>query len=392
MKTEDFCKKYCVERKGTSTLKWDSLVENFGDADLTPLWVADMEFRAPDGVVEAIKKRADHGDFGYGIAPDSYYEAFATWQKEQHGMTVARSEVRFFTGVVGALFTLMNAYTQPEDSVVICPPVYYPFYDAILNTGRKTALCELDNNDGIYTLDPVKFEKVVTESHAKMFILCSPHNPIGRVWTEAELDKLFDICKRHGVLVVSDEIHQDFTSGVRKFVPSCVVCGGKYKDIIITLNSASKTFNLAGLIHSNTIIQNPELLKIYDAHVHTIGMPEANVFGLIAMEAAWRTGGEWLTGLKAVICENYNYAKTELTKQAPKIIITPLEGTYLMWIDLRAYVDPDTVCEFVTKKCRIAVDVGEWFSVNAKGFIRMNLATNPKYIHLAVKNILSNIQ
>lgn len=391
MKTEDFCKKYCVERKGTGSLKWDSLVENFGDADLTPLWVADMEFRSPDGVVEAIKKRADHGAFGYGTIPDGYYEAFIAWQKNQHGMTVEKSEIRFFTGVVGALFTLVSAFTEPNDSVVICPPVYYPFYDAVLNTGRQTALCELDNNGGVYTLDFAKFEKTIVDSSAKMFILCSPHNPVGRVWTEDELTKMFDICARHNVLIISDEIHQDFTGDVRKFIPSCVVGGGKYKDNIITLNSASKTFNLAGLIHSNTIIQNPELMKTYDAYVHTIGMPEANVFGLVAMEAAWSTGAEWISDLRAVIRENFEYVRSELEKRAPKVIVTPLEGTYLMWIDLRGYVEPDQVSEFITKKCRLALDVGEWFCVNGKGFIRMNLATNPKYVHLAVENIIKNL-
>lgn len=394
MTNEQFCEKFCTERRGTGTLKWDSLEEIFGDAELTPLWVADMEFKSPDAVVDAIKKRAEHGAFGYGMVENGYYEAFAAWQKNHHGMTVTKDEIRFCTGVVGALYTLVSAFTQTNDAVVICPPVYYPFYDAVLNTGRTLALCELDNNGGVYTLDFAKFEKTIADSKAKMFILCSPHNPIGRVWTTDELEKMFEICARHDVLIISDEIHQDFTYpdfGITKFTPSNVVCGTKYKDRIITVNSASKTFNLAGLIHSHTIIQNPALMKTYDAHVKTIGQPEANLFGLVAMEAAYRGGAEWLKGLQSVIRSNFDFVKTELAAKAPGIIVTPLEGTYLMWLDLRACVDPEEVSDFMQKKCHLAVDVGEWFSVNAKGFIRINLATNPKYVHLAIKNIVANL-
>lgn len=391
MGTKEFCEAFCVERKGTGSLKWDSLVENFGDAELTPLWVADMEFRSPNGVVEAIKKRADHGAFGYGMVQDGYFEAFAAWQKNHHGVTVDRKAVRFGTGVVGSLYTLVSAFTEPNDSVIICPPVYYPFYDAVLNTGRQTALCELDNQDGRYFLDFDKFEKTIVSSKAKMFILCSPHNPMSRVWTEEELDRMFDICQRHGVLILSDEIHQDFAGWSTKFTAASIVKGGKYRDNLITVNSASKTFNLAGLIHSHVIIESPALMQTYDNYIKTIGMPEANVFGLVAMEAAWRTGDEWLDNLKAVILENYEFVKSEMGKKAPKVVVTPLEGTYLMWIDLRAYLNPEEVCEFITKKCRLALDVGEWFSVNGKGFVRMNLATDPKYVHLAVKNILANL-
>lgn len=391
MTTEEFCKAYCVERKGTGTLKWDSLSEVFGDPDLTPLWVADMEFKAPAGVVDAIIKRAEHGAFGYGMVKESYYQAFSNWQKEQHGMTVGKEELRFFTGVVGALYTLVSAYTEPEDSVLICPPVYYPFYDAVLNTGRTLALCELDNHAGHYELDFDKFEKTIVENHSKMFILCSPHNPIGRVWTSEELEKMFAICDRHGVLIISDEIHQDFTAPGHKFIPASIVGSSKYLNRLITVNSASKTFNLAGLIHSHTLIWDAELRKTYDAYIKTIGMPEANVFGLTAMEAAYRTGAEWITDLKKVIYENFDYVKAQMAERAPKVVVTPLEGTYLMWLDLRGYLDPDAVCDFMMKKCRLAVDVGEWFSVNAKGFIRINLATNPKYVHQAVESIISNI-
>lgn len=391
MTTAEFCGANCVERRGTNTLKWDSLKEIFGDADLTPLWVADMEFKSPPGVIEALKSRVDHGAFGYGKVPDSYYEAFNEWQQKNHGMTVEKDEVRFYTGVVGALYALVNTFTQPKDAAIICPPVYYPFYDAILNTGRTLVTCELDNNDGIYSLDFEKFEKDIKDNNVKLFILCSPHNPVSRVWTEAELDKMMDICRRNNVLVISDEIHQDFAHKGNKFIPAAVLGGGKYKDMLITVNSASKTFNLAGLIHSHTLIHNPDMRQKYDDYIKTIGQPEANLFGLVAMEAAYRTGGQWIADLKATIYENYEHVKSEFGEKLPKVIITPLEGTYLMWLDMRAYLDPDQVEEFMRDKCRLAVDVGEWFSVNGKGFIRINLATNPKYVKLAVNNIITNL-
>lgn len=392
MNLEKFCKEYCVERKGTSSLKWDSLDEVFGDADLTPLWVADMEFKAPTAVIEAIKKRADHGAFGYGKVEDSYYEAFSAWQKKHHSMDVTKEDIRFYTGVVGALYAMVNTYTEKDDSVIICPPVYYPFYDAVLNTGRQLVTCELDNTDGYYTLDLAKFEKEIANNKVKMFILCSPHNPVSRVWTVQELEGMFEICLKHGVLVVSDEIHQDFTySEEHKFVPASVIKDGMYKDMLLTLNSGSKTFNLAGLIHSHTIIFDEKLREKYDAYIRTIGQPEANIFGLTGMEAAFRYGEEWLENIKGVIRQNYDYVCNEFAAKAPKVIVTDLEGTYLTWIDLRAYVEPEKVSEFMQKKCRLAVDVGEWFSVNAHGFIRINLATNPKYVKLAIESILQNI-
>jgi cystathionine beta-lyase len=392
-KTEEFCNAFCVERRGTGTLKWDSLEEIFGDNNLTPLWVADMEFKTVPQVIQALKKRADHGVFGYGKVEDAYFDAFFSWQKKHHGIELKKEELRFYTGVVGSLYTLVNAYTKPGDAVAICTPVYYPFSDSIINTGRKIAECELDNTKGIYTIDFDKFEKTIVDTGAKLFILCSPHNPVGRVWTTEELTRIFEICRAHNLIVISDEIHQDFISPGYVFTSSSVLGGGTYKDMLITVNSGSKTFNLAGLIHSHTIIYNEKLRDIYDAYIKTIGQAEANVMGLTAMEAAFRYGEEWLSGLKAVIQENYESLKTEFASRAPGVIISPLEGTYLVWIDLRAYIEPAKTAEFVQKKCGLAVDVGEWFiDRGGEGFIRMNLATFPKYVKLAVNSIIGNLR
>ena len=392
MDFEKYCRENCVERKGTGTLKWDSLEEIFGDADLLPMWVADMEIRCPQSVLDAMAKRVSHGVFGYGKVEDSYYEAFFAWQKKHHNMDIAKENVRFATGVVGSLYAAVRAYTKEEESVIICSPVYYPFYDAVLNSGRKLVTVELDNNDGYYTLDYEKFEKEIEDNDVKLFILCSPHNPVCRVWTEGELEKIFDICRRHGVLVVSDEIHQDFVFGDNKFVSSSNLKGGAYKDMLILLNSGSKTFNLAGLIHSHVIIYDEKLMETYDKYIQSIGSPEANVMGLVGMEAAYRGGEEWFEDVKALICHNYDYMKGEFARELPKIVVTPLEGTYLSWIDLRAYIDGTKVEEFVQKKCRLACDVGEWFSYTGHGFIRINLATDTKYIKTAVESLIKNLK
>ncbi len=392
MDFEKFCKENCVERRGTGTLKWDSLQDIFGDADLLALWVADMEIQSPPSVREALTKRVEHGVFGYGRVEDHYYDAFFAWQKKRHGIELAKNNVRFATGVVGSLYTAVRTYTKENASVVICPPVYYPFYDAILNTGRNLVTCELDNHEGHYTLDLEKFEKAITENQVEMFILCSPHNPVCRVWTEDELDGVLGICQKHNVLVLADEIHQDFAYDTNPFVSTALVKGGKYKDILIILNAASKTFNLAGLIHSHVIIYDEKLMEKYDAYIKSVGSAEANLMGLTAVEAAYRGGEEWFDNVKALIRHNYDYMKQEFAKELPKIVVTPLEGTYLSWIDLRGYLPGKEVEEFIQKKCRLACDVGEWFSFTGHGFIRINLATDTKNIRTAVERIITNIK
>lgn len=392
MDFEKFCQENCVERRGTGTLKWDSLQDIFGDPDLLALWVADMEIQSPPSVREALQKRVEHGVFGYGRVEDHYYEAFFNWMKKRHGVELKKEYIRFATGVVGSLYTAVRTFTSPEASIIITPPVYYPFYDAILNTGRKLVTCDLDNNGGHYTLDLEKFEKAIQENKVEMFIFCTPHNPVCRVWTMEELEGILEVCKRNNVLVLADEIHQDFAYEGHPFISTANVKDGKYRDNLIILNAASKTFNLAGLIHSHVVIFNDKLMEKYDAYIKTVGSPEANLMGLIAVEAAYRGGEEYFDQVKALICHNYNYMKETFAKELPKIVVTPLEGTYLSWIDLRGYLPGEKVEEFIQKKCRLACDVGEWFSFTGHGFIRINQATHTKNIKTAVERIVTNIK
>ncbi|MBU3198120.1 pyridoxal phosphate-dependent aminotransferase [Clostridium estertheticum] len=391
MEIKQFCARYSMDRVGTNSLKWDALDKRYGDKNLIPMWVADMEFKAPEVVVNAMKQRIEHGIFGYSYVPDSYYNSFINWERNQHNYEVDKKWIRFSTGVVVSLYWFVNAFTKFGDSVIILTPVYYPFHDAVKDTGRKLVTSELINVNGVYTIDFEDFERNIIENDVKLFIQCSPHNPVGRVWTEKELDKILSICKRYNVLVVSDEIHQDIIIGENVQIPAAIVSGAKYADNIITVTAPSKTFNLAGLLNCNIIISNEEVMERYDAYSKTINKTEVNIMGLTAAEAAYNYGEEWLKSLLEVIKHNYNHVKERLGDKAPKIIITPLEGTYLIWVDLRGYIEPNETKTFIQEKCRLAVDYGEWFGENCKGFIRLNMATNPKYVEKAVDNIINNI-
>ncbi|MBX4263712.1 MalY/PatB family protein [Clostridium estertheticum] len=391
MEIKQFCARYLMDRVGTNSLKWDALDKRYGDKNLIPMWVADMEFKAPEVVVNAMKKRIEHGIFGYSYVPDSYYNSFINWERNQHNYEVDKKWIRFSTGVVVSLYWFVNAFTKFGDSVIILTPVYYPFHDAVKDTGRRLITSELINVNGVYTIDFEDFERNIMENDVKLFIQCSPHNPVGRVWTEKELDKILSICKRYNVLVVSDEIHQDIIIGENVQIPAAIVSGAKYADNIITVTAPSKTFNLAGLLNCNIIISNEKVMARYDAYSKTINKTEVNIMGLTAAEAAYNYGEEWLKSLLGVIKHNYNHVKERLGDKAPKIIITPLEGTYLIWLDLRGYIGPNETKTFIQDKCRLAVDYGEWFGESCKGFIRLNMATNPKYVEKAVDNIIKNI-
>ena len=261
MQKEKFLKEYLVERKGTYSLKWDALDKRFGNANLTSMWVADMEIKAPKEVIEALKERCEHGVFGYSYVSDEYYNSVINWLKEKHNYEIKKEWLRFTNGVVTAIYCFVNIFTKVDDAVLILTPVYYPFHNAVKDNNRKLITCDLKNTDGYFTIDYEEVEKKIVENNVKLFIQCSPHNPAGRVWKEEELAKILEICKKHNVLVISDEIHQDITMKGYKHIPSAIVANGKYADNLITVSAASKTFNLAGLIHSNIIISNDELRK-----------------------------------------------------------------------------------------------------------------------------------
>lgn len=389
MQKEKFLKEYLVERKGTYSLKWDALDKRFGNADLISMWVADMEIKAPKEVIEALKERCEHGVFGYSYVSDEYYNSVINWLKEKHNYEIKKEWLRFTNGVVTAIYCFVNIFTKVDDAILILTPVYYPFHNAVKDNNRKLITCDLKNIDGYFTIDYDEVEKKIVENNVKLFIQCSPHNPAGRVWKEEELAKILEICKKHNVLVISDEIHQDIIMKGYKHIPSAIVANGKYADNLITVSAASKTFNLAGLIHSNIIISNAELRKKYDDEIKKINQTEISILGMLATQVAYEKGSEWLENVKEIIEDNFNYLKTELNKHIPEITITNLEGTYLVFLDLRKIIPIDKVKEFIQDKCNLAIDFGEWFGASFKGFIRINLATDPEIVKKAVENIIT---
>lgn len=393
MTNEEFVTKYLVDRHNTDCNKWDAeLEEKYGTRDLISMWIADMEFRTPDAVIEALTKRVQHGVYGYADIPESYYKALSDWMESRYDLPIPKDWVRFCTGCVTAIAWMLQAFTKVGDHCMILTPVYYPFHNVITYNGRELVKVDLncDENDN-FTLNYEAIEQAIVDNDVKLLLQCSPHNPAGRVWTEEELDKLFAICRRHNVLVVSDEIHQDLCLYGHKFVPALAVAGGKYRDMVVTLNAASKTFNLAGLLHSHIIIADEKLRAQYDLFARGMNRNANNIMGLVATEAGYTQGKEWLESLIHVIEDNYTYMKNELAAKAPKVKVVPLEGTYLAMLDLRPCMAKEEVKDFILHDCKIAVDYGEQFGENFMGFVRLNLATDPALVHQAVANIVEQL-
>lgn len=395
MTTEEFLNQYLVDRHNSRCMKWDSLKSKYGREDLVSMWIADMEFKTPEPVIEAITKRAQAGVFGYSNDWPEYYDALSNWMETRFQFPIKKEWVRFCTGCVTAIAWSIWAFTKPKDACLILTPVYYPFHNVVTYNDRELVKVDLDYNNetGHFTMNYEAIEKAIVDNKVKLFIQCSPHNPAGRVWSEDELDKVLSICKKHGVIVVSDEIHQDFViDKERHFVPAAVVKNGKYRDIVVTLNAASKTFNLAALIHSHIIITDEKMRAQYDLFARGMNRTELNILAMEAVQAAYTYGAEWLDALLNVIRDNLAYLKARLQKEAPEIVVTDLEGTYLVMLDLRKYIGTENVSDFIVNECRLAVDYGEQFGDNYEGFIRLNLATDPDLVKQAVDNLVAAIQ
>lgn len=379
------------DRLGTDCNKWDGCEEKFGDEHLLPLWVADMDFEAPSCVKQALKEYVDFGVFGYYQIPNRYYEAFINWEKTYHDYDVKKEWIRFAPGVVPAFNWLIHILTNEQDGVLITPPVYYPFKDAVVNNNRTLVESPLMRLEDHYELDYEDFERKIKEQNVKLFIFCTPHNPVGRVWKKEEIVKVLDICKKYGVYVIADEIHQDIImDGYQKVTAAAT---GNYDEIMVTLTAATKTFNLAGCQNSIVVIPNESLRKRYDDYLTRLRITRGNAFGYIAVQSAYEGGRKWLDEVLNIIEENYHLMKSILEEKLPKVWIPKLEGTYLMWIDLGAYVSADEIESVIQKDCGLAVDYGSWFGGEAYGtFIRVNLATREENIRLAAEKIVEALE
>ena len=376
-----------IDRRNTDSVKYD-LVEKLGKpADVLPLWVADMDFRTAPGIVERLSADAAFGIYGYSEGGEDYFRAVSGWYRECFGWQVEKEWLVQTPGVVFAINIAVRALTEEGDAVIIQQPVYYPFSAAIRNNGRKLINSGLVLRDGHYEIDFEDFEKKIVENNVKLFILCSPHNPVGRVWTEEELRRIGGICLAHGVKVVSDEIHSDFVyEGYRHHVFTTV--DPAFEAISIVCTAPSKTFNLAGLQVSNIFIPDQQMREAFQKQMQLIGYGGINLIGLHACQAAYETGREWLEELKVYLKGNLDFVREYLKKNLPMIKLIEPEGTYLIWLDCRELGLPEEELEhLIVQEAKLWLDAGAVFGESGEGFERINIACPRAVVREAMERL-----
>lgn len=379
-------------RKNTNAIKYDLAVARGKPADVLPLWVADMDFPTAPAILEALHEKVNHGIFGYSVPGEDFYETVKNWQKTEHDFDIARHWVVTTPGVVFAIACAIKAFTREGEAVIIQTPVYYPFKNMILANNRKLVTSSLFEKDGKWQIDFDDFEKKIVENDVKLFILCSPHNPVGRVWTREELTRLSEICLKHNVIVFADEIHNDFVFEPNKHIVfSTISKEAAWNSVIST--SASKTFNLAGLQFSVNFIQNPALKKKFHDERDKTGYDEPSLMGFVATQAAYEHGKDWLTALKKHLVENLDFVRNFVKENLPKVRLIEPEGTYLLWLDFSAYGYSDSELDnLIVNKAKVWLDRGTMFGCEGEGYQRINIATPRPILEEALKRIEKNLK
>lgn len=363
-----------INRKNTNSIKYDFAVERGKPDDVLPLWVADMDFRTPDVVIEALMESAKHGIFGYSDSKEAYFNAISNWYNERFDWQVEQSWLVKTPGIVYAIAIAIRALTKEGDAIIIQQPVYYPFSNAVTNNNRKLVNNSLVYKDGKYTIDFIDFEEKIKENKVKMFILCSPHNPVGRVWTKEELIQLGDICVKYGVIVVSDEIHGDFVLGNNKhYVFTSLKPAYLGNTIICT--APSKTFNLAGLQTSNIFIANKDMRDKFEQEIEVSGHSHINTMGLVACQAAYEHGAQWVDALNNYLTQNIDFIRNFLLERLPEIKLVEPEGTYLIWLDFNKLgLSEAELDDLIINKAKLWLNSGAIFGKDGAGFQRVNIA------------------
>ena len=363
-----------IDRSNTSCLKYDFALDRGYPQGIQPFWVADMDFRTPDAVIQELVKRSQHGIFGY-TDPDTQYKAtLQKWFAQHHSWQVEGKELTITPGVVFALATAVRAFTQPGEAVLIQQPVYYPFSEVIRTNNRQLINSPLVYENGSYHIDFADFEEKIKANNVKLFILCSPHNPVGRVWSQEELIRMAEICLAHGVIIVSDEIHHEFVRPGHKHTVLASI-SEEIAQNTVTCTAPSKTFNLAGLQVSNIFIKNDSLRRRFRDEVAAVGYSQPNSLGLFACQAAYAHGEQWLTELKAYLDSNYQKAKALLAEKMPKVHLVEPQGTYLIWLDFRAYnLSDEKLDDIIIHQANLWLDSGHIFGPDGSGFQRINTA------------------
>ena len=359
-----------IPRRGTNSYKWDSA----GDADVLPMWVADMDFRTAPPVVEALRKRVEHGIFGYVRVPDAYYAAVTNWFARRHDWQIEKEWIIYTTGVVPALSAVIKALTVPGDKVMVQTPVYNCFFSSIRNNGCGMIANPLIYRNGTYQIDFADLEQKAADPSVKVLLLCNPHNPAGRVWTKQELTRIGDICIRNNVWVVADEIHCELVFPGHTYIPFASI-SQEFLMHSVTCTSPSKAFNLAGLQIANIISADTDIRTKIDKAININEVCDVNPFGVEALMAAYNDGEEWLEELKQYLFANYNYLRVYFEEYLPEFPVATLEGTYLVWADCSVLnQSSDETVKTLLEKEKLWVNEGSLYGEAGEGFIRINIA------------------
>ncbi|UOO37299.1 pyridoxal phosphate-dependent aminotransferase [Oscillospiraceae bacterium CM] len=376
-----------IDRKNTDSIKHDFAVRRGLPEDVLPLWVADMDFRSPPGVIDALISKSRHGIFGYSDSSRDYFDVLHDWFSDRFGWDVHESWLIKTPGIVYAIAQAIRALTRENDAVLIQEPVYYPFRNVIERNKRRVVVNELAYYNGVYTIDFEDFERKIVSENVRLFILCSPHNPVGRVWTAAELCRLGELCHQHGVIVISDEIHADFVyTGHRHSVFAALK--PEFADFTVTCTAPTKTFNLAGLQISNIFVSNKAIKAAIANEIDKSGYSQVNVMGLVACRAAYKDGAPWLSDLLGYLTGNLDYLRHFLHQKLPQLRLVEPEGTYLCWLDCRALGLDDTALEkLIVHQAKLWLDGGTMFGRGGSGFQRINIACPRAVLQQALEQL-----
>jgi len=375
-----------VNREGTNCIKYDLREEIFGVKDIIPMWVADMDFKTPDFVVNSLQDRINHEIYGYSLRPPEYYQSIIDWYKTRHNLSIEKEWICFSPGIVPALNLCTLAFTQPGDSIIVQPPVYFPFFSAVESHGRKLIHNRLIESDGKWVMD---YDSLISsiDDRTRMIIISNPHNPVGRAWSSDELHKLADICLKNKIVVISDEIHCDLVLPGFRHVPFASL-SENIAEITVTCIAPSKTFNLAGLSTSSLIISNPVLRKSFNRITESLHIGSGNIFGTIASVAAYTHGHQWLDALLGYLENNIDLVEDYCRKMIPEIIPVHPEATYMIWLDCRQFgMTGKELQHFFVHKAQVGMNEGSTFGPGGEGFMRMNLATTHRNVIKAMEQI-----
>lgn len=360
----DFDRLIC--RRNTNCYKWD-VADN---EDLIPMWVADMDFQTAPRIIEVLKERVGHGVFGYTKVPDEYYDAIVNWFDRRHGWKIDKDWILYTTGVVPAVSVAIKAMTEPGNGVILHTPAYNCFFSSIRNNGCEVVESKLLNNDGHFTIDYVELESLCADSNNKLLLLCNPHNPTGRIWSKEELHRVYDICKRNNVKIITDEIHCELTYNGQRYVPF-----GTVTDDAVILGSPSKSFNIAGLQIANIVCKDDSLRRRIDRAINVNEVCDVNPFGVLALIAAYNECEDWLDELCAYIWGNYQALCEFFAKEIPQAKITPLESTYLVWVDVSCLMEKSgELAERLEHDYKVKFSPGTLYGDAGEGFLRINIA------------------